>query len=281
MSIQTSRDDQTEPLPNPIRGCGTLKRGKAYFVGAGFAEGGVLPSWVEIDPHLPFREIGTEGEFTRSYQHIDGLTLQLALEEAHDFIEHYPGEERMEEDEALSGAMQNHVEAGVYDEFEAVPTNQADRHIDRVRARGLEGGSHWGNIPVADQTDFLMRCGASYYPSPADYVDEAIEHGLSKAIPVSKGNIPTVASGVTRCWVMHPKACEGYGGGIIGFAYLSEVAFTEPEDGELPDYIEQADEVGELTVRDIEDPPEEPEEEEEESPDATIGDFNGGDDDDE
>lgn len=268
-------EKDAEPLSNPARGCGHLKRGKAYLVGGGFAEDGVLPSWVECKPHVPFREIGTEGEFTRSYKKIDGLTLQLALEEITEFVAHYPNEylEPVSEREELErDARENHVAKGVYKTLSAVPKTQGDRHIDRVRHRGTEDGAHWGDIPVADATDLLMRCGVSYYPEPDDYATEAIKYGLSKAIPIYQGSVPAVVNGVTRCWIMHPAACEGYGGGIIGFAYLSEVAFTRPEEGEVPSYVEEAEAAGSLVVRDIE-PPEEPEEPAEASPDATIGDF--------
>lgn len=265
------RRDSGDPLPNPVRGCGTLKPGKAYLVGGGFSPLGVLPTWVACDPPVPFREIGTEGEFTRSYRKIDGLTLQLALEELTEFVPHYPDEVRKGKarEDLHESAAKNHVVAGVYDDIEGVPEAEVDRHIGRIRARGTEGGTHWGDIPVAESTDLLQRCGVSYYPEPEDYTEEAIRHGLSKAIPVSKGNVPAVVGGITRCWIMHPAACAGYGGGIIGYAYLSEVAFTRPEEGEVPAYVEEAAEAGQLAVRDIE-PPEEPEEA---SPDATIGDF--------
>lgn len=263
-----------EPMDNPERGCGHLQHGKAYFTGGGFSEGGVLPSWVEIDPHLPFREVGTQGEFTRGFVKFDSLTLQLALHREYDFIPHYPNEDDLEDGEAESKAMRNHVDAGVYDSFDEVPTDQVQRHIDRVGHRGTEGGKHWGDIPVAGTTDYLMRAGKTYYPTPESYIGETIEHGLSKAISIRKNNIPQVVPGITRCWVMHPKACEGYGGGIIGFAYLNEITFTLPEEGELPTYVREGHENGHLTVRDIKEPQEPNEEEaEEDTPDASISDF--------
>lgn len=288
---------EQDPLPNPQRGCGTLKPGKAYVIGAGFSPDGVLPSWVECRPHVPFREIGTEGEFTRSFRKIDGLTMQLALEEIAEFVPHYPDELVDGREEAHLDALENHFVPGdVYDMRETVtgangewadlspsqkediidalvPDAEVDRHMDRVRFRGVEGGRHYGEIPACGQTDLLMRAGASYYPDPEDYVSEAIRHGVSKAIPVSPNrDPPQVVPGVTRCWIMHPKACEGFGGGIIGYAYLSEVAFTEPEDGEVPDYIREAETAGKLSVRDFEAPPE-PEEDERHPAESTIDEW--------
>lgn len=280
---------EQDPLPNPTRGCGHLKPSKAYIVGGGFSPGGVLPSWVELDPYLPYREIGTEGEFTRGYQYIDGLTLQLALEGRGRpgqtrFVPHYPDElhpdhlaEHDDDPEAAreaahERAIKNHADAGVYANVDEIPRAESERHIDRIRHRGVEGGSHWGNIPAAEQTDLLMRAGESYYPEPDDYATEAIEHGLSKAISVTPTrDPPAIVPGITRCWILHPAACSGHGGGIIGFAYLSEVAFTTPEDGELPAYIEEAADAGKLAVRDIE-----PAEGGNEEGDAALGDFDGG-----
>lgn len=251
----SDRRDDTEPLPNPARGCGHLERGKAYLVGAGFSEDGVLPAWVELDPPLPFREIGTEGEFTRGFQRIDGLTAQLALEETGDFVEHYPDELfDADREDLVREARENHVEAGVYNSIRRVPKTQSQRHIDRIRHRGVELAQHWGEFQHGEQTDLLMRAGESYYSTPAEYAHETTRHGLSKAISITPNrDAPTVVPGVTRCWIMHPAACEGFGGGIIGFAYLSEVAFTEPEDGEVPAYVEESSRV---TVRDIEAPAE-------------------------
>lgn len=280
--------EKEAPLSNPARGCGHLKRGKSYIVGAGFSEEGVLPSWVELDPHLPFREIGTEGQFTRSFKRIDGLTLQLALEGGDDewpgvkFVEHYPNEYIApveSREQLLRDARENHVKKDVYGDLNQVPLGQTERHIDRISQQGTMGGRHWGNIPHAEQTDLLMRAGESYYPEPADFAVEATKYGLSKAIPVTPTrDPPTIAPGITRCWIMHPAACEGFGGGIIGFAYLRTVVFTEPEDGSLPDYIEDYEETGQLEVRDIE-PPQEPEEEPDEDEDQTgVEDFIEGDD---
>lgn len=271
MARLASQDESdSEPLSNPKRGCGHLQPGKTYLVGGGFSELGVLPSWVELDPHLPYREVGTEGQFTRGFQKIEGLTMQLALEEITEFVPHYPGNSEHET------AIENHVIAGLYDDPDDVPEKEADRHIGRVRERGVEGGEHWGEIPTTEQTDLLMRAGTSYYPEPEDYAQETIKFGLSKAIPVTPTrDPPAVVAGLTRCWIMHPEACEGHGGGIIGFAYLSEVAFTEPEEGDLPSYIEEAEEAGKLTVREMEEPWDPDPDEEEESPDAALGDFDG------
>lgn len=242
----------TAKLANPKRGCGHLKRGKAYIRGAGFSPDGVLPAFVACEPAIPFKEIGTDGSFTRGFERIDGLSLQLATND--ELCQYIPltNAGRYEESDALS----NMVGMGLYDDKDAIPEHEVHRHIDRVEARGPEG-YHWGDIPTASQTDLLMRAGESYYPDPEDFITECVEHGLSKAIPVTPNRKPpTIVSGITRCWVMHPNALDDgeFGGGIIGYAYLREVVFTEPEAGDLPQYIDEFTDQDLLAVRDVEAP---------------------------
>lgn len=274
----------TDKLPNPQRGCGTLKRGKVYLRGLRGEGRGVLPSWVRIDPPIPFKEIGTEGSFTRSYKKIDGLSLQLATTATHDYIPKSPGGEYPDK------AFDMMVEHGVYETKMEIPEREVDRHIDRIKFRSLLpgddpqsiGGHDWGRMPVAEQTDLLMRAGESYYPEPDDFAEEARDHGLSKAIPVSPTrDPPTVVAGLTRCWVMHPAAGDDdFGGAVIGYAYLGDPVFTEPEDGDVPQYVEEHEQNGRLRVMDIEEPPEDDDEEDQQN--MTLDDaINGGDDDDE
>lgn len=247
-------------LANPKRGCGHLKRGKAYLRGVIGSPGGLLPSFVEADPPIPFREMGTDGGFTRGFLRFDGLTSQLATEgDLADYVARYPGEA------SLDGAKANHVDRGIYQNHGAVPDAQSQRHVDRIRSRPLKG-DHWGEVPATAQTDLVMRAGKTHYPDPSDFVDEAIEHGLSKAIPVSaRQDPPNIYPGVTRLWIVHPDTDVGWA--VIGFGYLQEVVYTEPADGNVPDYIQDYQAQGNLDVVDIEEP------DEDDGPDASIEDF--------
>lgn len=255
---QSGEQDGDRTLPNPERGCGHLKRGKAYIRGLTFSPFGILPPWVSCDPAIPFQSIGTDGSFTRGYRRMDGLTLQLdTTGRVCDYVPQTVGGE----DDYYEVAVTNMIEQGLYEMVEDVPDTEVERHIDRVMARGgpstddLEAVP-WEAIDTAAQTDLLMRAGESYYPEPEDFITECQRHGLSKAIPVSPNKEPPkVVPGVTRCWIMHPNAGQmDYGGGIIGYAYIGEVAFTQPEDGEVPGYVEEYEEQGQLNVVDIEDP---------------------------
>lgn len=246
-----------DKLSNPERGCGHLERGKAYVRGIPGSANGCLPSWVEIRPPIPYKEVGTEGSMTRGYIEWDGLTFQLTVEgvpgddDRYEFIPHAAGMAYEPE------AFENMVNAGLYDSVADVPRLEVNRHIDRVKARGLSG-QHFGAIDVAGQTDLLMRAGKKHYPNPVDFAEEAKEMGISKAIPVSQGREPPVCvRGITRLWIVHPEACEeepGYG--IIGYGYVDEVVYTEPADGEVPGYIDDYESAGKLRTVDIEDPPE-------------------------
>lgn len=253
-----SDQPDTKTIPNPERGCGRLNRGKAYIRGIAGSGNGVLPSFVRCDPPIPYLEIGTNGSFTRSFQEIDGLTLQLAAEGDHDFIPLSPS------GEYADIAYDRMIEHMDYETRVEIPEEEVDRHIDRIRHRGRLSNDDpqsafaqdWGRSPVAEQTDLLMRAGESYYPEADDFIEEARVHGLSKAIPTSRNRAPpTVVPGITRCWVMSPDAGEGdYGGAVIGYAYIQEIVFTEPEDGAVPAYIEEYEQEGRLNVVDIEEP---------------------------
>lgn len=247
--IESGHEDA---LDNPQRGCGTLEHGKCYIRGV-MGGGGVLPPFVRCDPPLPFREIGTDGSFTRGFQHIDGVSLQVSLEEAGDY------EFTPLANVDYSVALERMVEMELYVTRRDIPETEIRRHLDRLAITDPDG-DHWGEIDMADQTDLLMRAGKTHYPEPEDFIEECVEHGLSKAIPVSPRNEPpTVVPGITRCWIMHPEALDDgeFGGGIIGYTYLGEVVFTEPEEGDLPEYVTEYEQNGDLRVADIK-PPEEP-----------------------
>lgn len=246
---QTTKPDV---LPNPERGCGHLERKKAYIRGVIGHSDGTLPSFVELDEYFPFREIGTDGSFTRGYQHIDGLSLEISLNAAD-----YTFQPRSPVD--YEEAYKRMVEIGMYKSRLEIPETEHERHIDRLEYRSeIElNASHWGALDIAGHHDLLMRAGESYYEEPEDFIEEAVEHGLSKAIPVSPNEEPpTVIPGITKCWIMHPNARpdDEYGGGIIGYAYLGEVVFTEPEEGDVPEYINEYEQQDKIRTVDIEDP---------------------------
>lgn len=252
----TDNDDETDDrrtVANPERGCGHLKHGKAYLRGVVGSEDGLLPSFVEATPKIPFKEVGSDGEFTRGFLRFDGVATEAKTDDG--LTRYKPLYPRTATD---SGAVENHVKAGLYQTPDAVPDQQWQRHMDRVAYRGSDA-DHWGNVPTTGtgqqvHTDLLMRVGQTHYDTPGDFIDEAVRLGISKAIPVSmRQNPPEVVPGQTRIWFVHPDACtDGYG--VIGYAYLQEVIYTEPVDGNVPRWVQEMEKTGQLEVVDIEDP---------------------------
>jgi hypothetical protein len=241
-----------EVLENKERGCGFLERGKGYLRSISGSSEGVLPAWVECNPPIPFKEIGSEGSFTRGYREFDGLTFQLATEErVTQYVPHSPTENY----EHI--AFERMADAGLYDTANDVPPLESQRHIDRIRHCRFVG-EHWGEIETAGHADLLMRAGETYYPEPEDFANEVIEMGLSKAIPVSPRNDPpTVVTGITRCWIMHPPLPVTTSSTVVrSSATLTWVNLSsqEPEDGDVPEYISEMEQSRKLRVVDIEDP---------------------------
>ena len=241
-------------IANPERGCGHLKHGKGYVRGVVGSPDGVLPSFLEARPYVPYKEVGTEGEFTRGFLRFDGLQSQIAAEgDMYDLKPHYPQKADYEQ------AKENHVKAGVYSHADEVPDVQWRRHVDRVGHRGADGADHWGEAPSTGTSqdvhaDLLMRVGQSHYETPHDFISEAVRLGISKAIPLSqRQEPPEIVPGQTRMWLVHPDACED-GWGIIGCAYLQEVVYTEPVDGNVPQWVQDMESAGDLDVVEIEDP---------------------------
>lgn len=251
--------DDSDTIPNPERGCGHLERGKAYIRGVSGSGDGILPGFVEVEPHIPYREIGTDGSFTRSYERIDGFTIQAATEGAQ--RDYNPLINRGDYMDAVGEKM---VDTMHYATPMEIPELEIERHFDRIRNRAVLdpdtepsiGFGDWGRMDVTGQTDLLMRAGKTHYPEPEDFIRECVEHGLSKAIPVSqRQEPPTIVPGITRCWILHPEADdEQFGGAVIGYVYLNNVVFTLPEDGQTPAYIDEMEDQGQINVVDIEPP---------------------------
>lgn len=266
MSDNDNSNGDRRTVPNPERGCGHLKPGKCYLRGTVGSEDGLLPSFLETRPYVPFKEHGTKGEFSRSFVRFDGVQTQVAAEgNVFDLNPLYPGTATYDD------AKDNHVARGVYADADAVPDLQWKRHADRIAHVGSQA-DHWGEIrsagTVSDvSSDMLMRVGQSHYDTPSDFVTESVRLGISKAIPLSQNqDPPKVVPGQTRLWFVHPDACEG-GWGVIGAAYLQEVIYTEPADGNVPAWVQDREAKGELEVVEIEDP--------RPSDTTTVEDFDG------
>lgn len=218
-----------ETLENEPRGCGTLKRSTGYLR-SDIGGLGVLPPFVEFSEYIPHLEYSG----FRGWKKFPGLQFELGVDIP--TVEHNYDREK---------AYQMMVERGLYETTEAVPDREVDRHIDRLR--GDVEGNHVGEMAVANAHDLLLWIGKSNYPFPQDFIEETRERGLNRAIPLSKSNDPpNINPGRTRAFVIHPRAYEApqsherdYYPGIIGYAYVTRVIYTRPEDDKVPQYVQE------------------------------------------
>lgn len=124
---------------------------------------------------------------------------------------------------------------------------------DFGRMYGIADGDHMGAMDVSQAQDLIMWVGKTYY-DPDDFIEEVMKLGLSKAIPLSTNQgPPTIVPGWTRCWCLHGEAIDGKRPGLLGYAPIGEVIYTKPEDGLVPQWVqdeEAADNVVVATVGD-------------------------------
>jgi len=101
-----------------------------------------------------------------------------------------------------------------------------------------------------------MWVGESYYPTPQDFIDECHKYGLSKKIAVTKGGAPpTLWSGRTKLYIIHPKAIElgkdRFLPRVIGYVYLNEVIYTHKKGVTDPKWVKDLAAAGQVDIVDI------------------------------
>lgn len=266
MSIETTTDssstdsnqtDDTEYLPNPERGCGFLKKGKAY-IRADVGQDGTLPAFVEFEQPIPFKE-----DQKRSYKQFPGIQFEMSV----------TGE---------SGLTRTD------------PANEVQNHLNRLMM-DRPTGTTAGEMASFHSHDLLMSVGKTYYDTAEEFVAEAKVHGVNKAVSVTSGNEPpAINPGRTRLFLIHPRAVEttttemeeqevektetvelpngdtqtvsytetemvevektDYVPGVFGYTYLTRVVYTADDDGNIPQYIQDYEATGALDVVDVGEP---------------------------
>jgi hypothetical protein len=190
---------------NPKRGCGHLKHGKGYIRSAPNALD--LPTFVEIEPRLPFKE----GHY-RGFRHFPGIKFEMS----------------------------------VMDRVDYSPRSVVKQDFGRMY--GIADGDHIGEMDVAQAQDLIMWVGKTYY-QPDEFIEEVRNLGLSKAIPLSKNQAPpTIVPGWTRVWCLHMNAIDGDRPGLLGYAPVGEVVYTEDADGQVPAWAQDYEATGDLVV---------------------------------
>lgn len=276
---ESQADGDVETIENKERGCGYLKAGNAYVRcdASAFSGDGALPGFVVfVDDEGSLQPIPYKESLPRGYETLNGSNFLAAAETARNVACLYPGDADAEEthQEAHQAALQNMVDVGVYDSVEQAPESELERHLDRMRIDGM-AGDHWGEIKPANSKDLLMRVGKSYYEHPWDFIDETLELGFNKGISVhSNKRPPTIQTGRTRCWLIHPHACGEDMPGVIGFVYLTRTIYTLDKDGNVPKYAQDYADADQLDVVDIGEP--EPREEDEDREGEDIAEAHRG-----
>jgi len=237
-----SGDKKRETARNEQRGCGFLKHGKAYVRSPPRSADGVLPSFVEFDPVVPYLE---RSKF-RGYEYFPGTEFELAVTGTDDFPDTAGGWTRPseigegEDRPTLNGYSTSTDEALTSTD----PEGEIWRHILRNVGSAADH-EHAGQIPQFQSRDLFMFVGKSYYETPEEFIEEVREQGLSKAIPVSESqDPPRIDPGNTRLYLVHPKAVyyeetDTYKAGIIGYVYLHRTIYTEDEKGRFPAWAEE------------------------------------------
>jgi hypothetical protein len=249
-------DDGEEILNNEERGCGHLDEGKGYLRSDVAGPGGNLPPMVEIpsEMRIPFKE-----EHFRTWKTFPGIQFELAL---------------IEEAAGLDAESASPMEYVAAIKNGGHHGGEIWEHLKRLAGSahpldaGMGGSDHYGTMRVAQANDIIMWVGETYYPQPEDFIEEAQERGLNKAISMSTRNPPPVINpGKTRLFLIHPKGIDNYPekdeeeldemgieeddrytSAIIGYAYITRCIYTEDADGRIPDYIERWEAANDLDV---------------------------------
>lgn len=201
-----------ETVLNPKRGCGHMKKGAFYLRGCEFSKDGVIPCFVEFEPYLPTLELQFRG-----YVFVNGLQFELSQFSKETFPFQYE-----------EGLRENMLKAGYDGDMET----ELKRHLIRMQFPKLQNNSI--NFQAIDSCicfDILMWIGEKYYPTPHDFITEALRVGISKRIPLQHAP-PKIWNNRTKIYFAHPKAIHDekwkeWVPGIIGYAYLHDLIYTK------------------------------------------------------
>jgi len=207
-----------QTLANGKRGCGHLKKG-AIYLHSDISERGDLPPIVLFEPMIPWPE-----EHFRGWKAINGEQF-ISL---------------MQPSSRLPWAPL--VNAQYLDELRADPDGtEEDRYTIRLSGslgtamRDEAKASTRPLVEALETFDLLMWVGESYYPTPQHFIDEVLAQGLNKRLSLRQP--PRILSGYTRLFLAHkagtvrrPDGTEETGPVIFGYAYVTDVFYTMPDD---------------------------------------------------
>ena len=238
--MSTDTDDDYRTVENHERGCGFLEHGKSYLRSPPASASGHLPAFVEFSP--PVRYL--ERDKFRGYEFFPGVQFELSVTggigeyEARNYsVGGEPPTLRSPEEVRDSLGPESLIDEGL---TTTDPVGEVHRHIDRLTHTDPDG-SHAGEITAFRSHDLYQHVGESYYETPAEFISEVREQGLSKAIPASSNQgPPRINPGRTRLFLVHPSVPSLDGeAGVIGYVYLHRTIRTASTDGEFPAWVQE------------------------------------------
>lgn len=251
-------DELPDEIPDEERGCGHLEDGAAYIRTDPqmFSPNGVLPIFVRCDPPIPYKE-----SHFRGYREFPGLSFEAVTSGT---VTEYvplgsPGGFEDAYEQTLMDNMKKAYKMADDDEKRVMLRDEVHRHFLRLSTDSA-GGDHAGEMAAFRSPDLFMHVGKSHYETPKEFIRECREQGLNKRIPMgSRSKPPVVSTGRTRCWLVHPNAIpkretednDEYIPGIIGYAYLTRVIYTEDDDGNVPQYVQEYADSGYMDIVEI------------------------------
>jgi len=206
--------DIVKEILNPHRGCGYLKH-NAFYIRCEVEPYGKLPKFVWFDPVIPYLE-----PHFRGWSAFNGAAFEVA----------------------------NRPETMVIGDASDVFGSELKRHLKRMRNRGKARSTglpseknSLGHDPMPWQQDIVMWVGESYYDTPLQFVAEGIRYGFNKRIRINT-TPPRIVPGSTKLYLLHSNARLGNGErgpALFGYCYITSVIYTIPEDGKIPQFIDE------------------------------------------
>jgi len=132
-------------------------------------------------------------------------------------------------------------------QYSTIPHEEVFEYLARIQnKKDLDKIISIGYDLSAQTFDLLMWVGESYYPSPQDFIDECMKHGICKRI--KKGDVPAIMPGFTRLFIIHPHGLGKNCPAIIGYSYLTRAVYTQPSKKAIPKWVQDLSDVGQLVI---------------------------------
>lgn len=261
MSIETNNtdsdnatnqtEDEREGVPDPERGCGHLEPGKAYLR-SDLSLNGDLPAFVEFDEPILYKE-----NRSRSYQYFPGNQFELSVTGDSGISSTVPEDEIHEHLDRLEHDRPTGTTAGEMRVFRAsdmimsvgkthYPT--AESFIEEAKEHGVNKAI---SVTSRNEPPIINPGRTKVYLIHPKAVETTV--GKTKMKEVTKVEEIELPTGETR-QVEYTDTEEvqvddsSFVPGVIGYCYATRVIYTEDEDKNIPQYVQDYEAIGSLDV---------------------------------